>query len=399
MRETNPFTARIIPVASCTRKRCAQSRGLARHPRGTCENRRVDLPPFKPAGIPGHLSAARMERQWFVLCASAELKEGSVLGRVLQDVPIVLFRAGGRVSALLDRCPHRNVPLSFGCVRGEQIECRYHGWRFDGGGTCRAIPGLAAGEIDAKARRAPAFAARERDGFVWVYSTPDVEPDHEPFRFPHLEAPGYATVRRSVDVRGTLHASVENALDVPHTAFLHGGLFRTAEKKNEIDVVVRRYADRVEAEYVGEPRPPGIAGKLLAPGGGVVVHVDRFLLPCVAQVEYRLGERSHFVVSTAMTPVSALETRFHALVTFRLPIPAVLVKLFLTPIAMRIFRQDAEVLALQTASIERFGGEQFANTEIDVLGQQILRLIRQAERGEKPAEAGVLHEARLRMRT
>src|SRR5690606_10064282 len=100
------------------------------------------------------------------------------------------------------------------------------------------------------------------DGYVWVYSTPDVEPRGQPFRFPLLDAKGYTTVRREFTVNATMHAVVENALDVPHTAFLHGGLFRTAKKENEIEVVVRRYGDRVEAEYIGEPRPKGLVGRL-----------------------------------------------------------------------------------------------------------------------------------------
>src|SRR4051812_19506833 len=88
----------------------------------------------------GHLSVARLERQWFVACTSAQLRRGQVLARRLQGTPLALFRTdGGAIAALLDRCPHRNVPLSAGTVRGDALECRYHGWRFDGAGECVAI--------------------------------------------------------------------------------------------------------------------------------------------------------------------------------------------------------------------------------------------------------------------
>ena len=56
----------------------------------------------------------------------------------------------------------------------------------------------------------------------------------------------------------------ENALDVPHTAFLHRGLFRSDGTRRPIDVVIRRWHDRVEAQYIGEERPKGIVGWLLA---------------------------------------------------------------------------------------------------------------------------------------
>ncbi len=184
---------------------------------------------------------------------------------------------------------------------------------------------------------------------------------------------------------------------MPHTAFLHGGFFRTAKKRNEIDVVVRRSERQIEAEYLGEPRPSGLVGWLLAPGGGVVTHYDRFLLPSIAQVEYRLGESSHLVVTTAMTPETATTTRAHAVVTFRMPVPAFLVRPFLTPVAKHIFSQDAEILAKQTATVARFGGEQFVSTEIDVLGLQIARMLKHLEREGRPLEGTQEHRLKMRV--
>ncbi|SEU26991.1 aromatic ring-hydroxylating dioxygenase subunit alpha [Stigmatella erecta] len=351
-----------------------------------------------PGAPAGNISVVRLPDCWFILCASGELG-GKPLMRTLQGTPLVLFRGeGGRPAALLDRCPHRNIPLSLGRVVEGQLQCGYHGWRFDAAGECRAIPGLS-GETRAKARCAASYATREQDGFVWVYSTPGVEPTSEPYRFPLLEAPGYSTVRRVVRAPGSLHASLENTLDVPHTAFLHGGLFRTAKKSNEIEVVVRRGADRVEAEYIGEPRPPGLVGRVLAPGGGVVQHFDRFLMPSIAQVEYRIGAESHLMVSSAMTPVSDWDTLIYAVVTFRLPIPHWLVKPFLTPVAMHIFSQDSRILKQQTDTIHRFGTELYVSTELDVLGPAILRLLRSAgrQKAASPLEPEPEQETRLKM--
>ena len=57
-------------------------------------------------------------------------------------------------------------------------------------------------------------------------------------------------------------------------------------------------------------------------------------------------------------------------------------KAAVTPIANRIFAQDERILRHQSETIRRFGGEHFASTELDVLGQHILRLLRRAGRGE-----------------
>jgi phenylpropionate dioxygenase-like ring-hydroxylating dioxygenase large terminal subunit len=340
----------------------------------------------------GHTSAVHLPDQWFPVCTARELR-GRPIARVLQGVPLALFRdASGAPAALVDRCPHRNVPLSLGRRAGDHLQCAYHGWRFGRSGACVAVPGLAdagggpgggSGGAGGPWRAAVAHAAAEQDGLVWVFSTPGSGPgEPPPFRFPHLADARYTTVRHAQRLRGTVLAAVENALDVPHTAFLHGGLFRTPRRRSVVEVTVRRGPDRVEAEYVGEPRPAGLLGRLLAPGGGTVEHFDRFLLPCLAQVEYRLGPGSHLVVTTAFTPVTDDEVHLFTAVSFRVPIPGVLVRPFVAPLALRVLAQDARMLAAQADNVTRFGGEQFANTELDVLGPHVGHLLRRAARGE-----------------
>ncbi len=347
----------------------------------------------EPTPRRGHVSVVRLPDQWFILATSAQLQK-SPLSVKLQGTPLVLFRDGqGRAAALLDRCPHRNVPLSLGRVHLGQLECPYHGWRFDGEGRCRFVPSLC-GEHEGKARRAPSLATVEQDGFVWVYSTPDATPTSRPYRFRMLGQPGYTHVRQVVAAEASLHATAENALDVPHTAFLHRGLFRPESRGITITAVVRRQGDRVEAEYVGEPRPPGLVGRMLSPSGGIVTHFDRFLLPSIAEVEYRIGAENHILVASALTPVDDFFTRIFTIVSFRTRLPGGLLAPLLTPIATHIFRQDARILRQQTATIRSFGGEQFVSTEIDVLGKHILRLLRAAERGEIPREEAT-EEARI----
>jgi phenylpropionate dioxygenase-like ring-hydroxylating dioxygenase large terminal subunit len=346
-----------------------------------------------PPATKGHVSVARLARYWYVACRSSALGAKPIARSVL-GTPLVLFRDGaGRAAALLDRCPHRNVPLSLGRVaRSGNLECRYHGWQFDDQGRCRAVPGLDAAAAP-RERRCPRAAVREQEGLVWVYGALDEEPTSEPFRIGLDELAGHTVVMRELEAPATLHAVLENALDVPHTAFLHRGLFRGGER-HEIRVRVRRTADGVEAEYVGEPRPDGVVGKLLSPSGGTVEHWDRFRLPSIGQVEYRLGKESHFVVTALCTPVSDFVTRLTAVAAFKTLLPGRLLKLVLEPVALRIFGQDTAILRAQSENIRRFGGEQYMSTEVDFLGPHIWRLLKQAERGET-LEAVVENEVRL----
>lgn len=332
----------------------------------------------------GHHSSVRALDHWYVLAMSSEVRDKPLV-RTLYDTPIVLFRDGhGQVGALLDRCPHRNVPLSMGQIAKDgTLECGYHGWRFDRDGGCAHIPSLCA---EARAKESPswratAFAVRERNGLLWVYARQGAEPTHEPLEFAHLDDPRYAHVYQRTQAEGTLHATAENALDVPHTAFLHKGLFRSESRGIEIEAVVRASADRVEAEYIGEPRPPGIVAKILSPKGGIVEHFDRFIAPCISQVEYKLGAENHVLVTTALTPVSDQRTMLFNVVSARLRIPIKALAPVLEPLGLKIFQQDAVMLQAQTDNIRRFGGEQFASTEIDVLGRHIWKLLRACERG------------------
>lgn len=322
----------------------------------------------------------RVTAAWYVACHSADLRSGPVRAEVW-DTPLVLWRGrDGAVGCLLDRCPHRGVPLSRGRVVDGELQCAYHGWRFATEGQVTRVPGLIGPEKIPR-HCARDFPVRERQGLVWVWLD-EREPDVEPFHFPYADDPAYTTVRKALWTRGSIHQVIENALDVPHTAFLHGGLFRndSDSARNRIEVQVRRWKDRCEAQYIGEPRPGGLAGRLLSPSGGEVEHYDRFYLPSITEVEYRLGSETHLVLSSACTPHRDWETTMHAVVSVRSPFPGWLVTLAVQPVALRIFGQDAEMLAHQAANHARFGEERYVSTELDLLGPHILALLRRAAR-------------------
>jgi phenylpropionate dioxygenase-like ring-hydroxylating dioxygenase large terminal subunit len=270
---------------------------------------------------------------------------------------------------------------------GSTVQCPYHGWQFDAQGVCRHIPGHA-GIAENKLRNATAYPTTERDGYVWVWGAPRHEPDVAPYAIPVVDR-RYTVVHYDVVADGSLHQTIENALDVPHTAYLHGGLFRSATSpKHDVRAVITRARDRVQVEYVGEPRPPGLVARILSPKGGVVSHFDRFVLPSITEVEYHMGGTgpddadAHFRVLSMGTPVDDFRTRLYAVVQFRVRlVPGFVLTPLVAPIALRIFAQDAKILAAQTATIHAFGEERFVSTEIDVLGAQILRLMKRAAAG------------------
>lgn len=330
----------------------------------------------------GRHSVAFPRRWWYPACRSSELGRRP-LAVSLMDRPLVVFRDGsGAPVALLDRCPHRNYPLSLGRVTGAgTLECGYHGWRFDGSGQCVGVPGLldAPAAAAAGTRRVPGHATEERDGVVWVWGEPGGRPTGAPFALPVIEGAGAGEVVFRHDLECTMHAAVENALDVPHTAFLHRGIFRGGEPRR-ITAVRRELDGGVEVRYLGEP--VGM-GRVRLGGEATFDHWDRFLLPSVAQVEYAVDGWFRIVNTILHLPLSPFRTRAWFVVRFWSRLPAAVVRPVVLARGRRILHQDAAVLAAQSARIRQLGGEQFTSTDLDLLGNAIWRLLRRAERAER----------------
>jgi nitrite reductase/ring-hydroxylating ferredoxin subunit len=105
---------------------------------------------------------------WSAIALSADIEPGTAAGARLAGRELVVWRdAAGEAHVFDDRCPHRGMKLSFGFVRGNEIACLYHGWRYDRAGLCRAIP--AHPDLDVPATiRVARYTVSERLGLVWV---------------------------------------------------------------------------------------------------------------------------------------------------------------------------------------------------------------------------------------
>ena len=116
----------------------------------------------------------------------------------------VLWRdAAGKPRAARDRCPHRGTRLSLGKVCDGQIECAYHGWRFDGEGRCRLIPALP--EFVPPASHAVAtFAVADAHGLLWL------QPEGREPVLPAFPAESDPKLRKLVEQQEALQRQVES---------------------------------------------------------------------------------------------------------------------------------------------------------------------------------------------
>lgn len=107
---------------------------------------------------------SRVPEDWTAIGPLYELPSGKPAKRVIDDVPVLLYRMGDHVTAMIERCGHETGPLSEGEVVGTGAEacvvCPWHGSTFrlrDG----RVVHGPAGNDQ-------PLLRSRVRDGIVEV---------------------------------------------------------------------------------------------------------------------------------------------------------------------------------------------------------------------------------------
>jgi nitrite reductase/ring-hydroxylating ferredoxin subunit len=101
-------------------------------------------------------------RRWTAVAAEADVPAEGAGGLAVKagDAEIALFRQGGWVCAIGERCTHRGGPLHKGEVRDGRVVCPWHGSEFD---VCSG--GIVRGPATAPQ---PAYETRVQDGTVEV---------------------------------------------------------------------------------------------------------------------------------------------------------------------------------------------------------------------------------------
>jgi len=165
-------------------------------------------------------------RHWHPLLASKALRRKPI-ARTLAGEQLVLFRtASGKAAAVGQTCPHRRMSLAAGRVRGEELVCAYHGWRFDPGGgiRCPLMPG--------SDLRHQAFQVQEAHGLIWIRER---DPDDSASASSHRQTaladdpplPSWDSAGLSLagvafhTVPAPLELTLDNFTEVEHTSSIH----------------------------------------------------------------------------------------------------------------------------------------------------------------------------------
>jgi vanillate O-demethylase monooxygenase subunit len=157
---------------------------------------------------------------WYVAAWDDEVKRGQLMRRTICGQPIVLWRKeDGTPAALEDRCAHRHMPLSDGFLRGDNVECPYHGLTYDASGACVRIPSQ---NLIPPSVRVRSFPVVERYHWVWLWMGDPALADPAAIEDFHWnDDPEWGFKGTRLDLPGNYLLLVDNLLDLTHLQFVH----------------------------------------------------------------------------------------------------------------------------------------------------------------------------------
>ncbi|HKY81729.1 MAG TPA: aromatic ring-hydroxylating dioxygenase subunit alpha [Sphingobium sp.] len=246
-----------------------------------------------------------LENAWYFGGWSKDMAPASARQLQCAERELALYRSEtGAVHAIGDRCPHRFAPLHLGKVKGEILECGYHGLQFGAGGDCVFNPHMKGARSGAVA--VPSYATIERDGAIWVWLSQRAKPDPSlipDFSFLSTLPDTAMAPVATMEVRADYELLIDNLLDPTHAEFLHAGVLGGDGLLLSVKPAMRTAGQMVEYSWSFD--------------GRIAVPVLRTYMPDVADVDTWLTITWYaptvVVVQAGIKPAGAPreEGRFH----------------------------------------------------------------------------------------
>jgi len=180
----------------------------------------MDRVRFIEAGTPSD----RFARGWHCLGLVSRFRDGGPHSVHAFGTKLVVFAdSAGSLHVLDAYCRHMGGDLSMGTVKGDQVACPFHDWRWGGDGRCARIP---------YARRVPpaartrAWPVLERNGQLFVWNDPEGSLPTDEMTIPRIEG-AYSSdwtswTWDSVLVDGAnCREVIDNVVDMAHFFYVH----------------------------------------------------------------------------------------------------------------------------------------------------------------------------------
>ncbi len=182
-----------------------------------------------------------LRRGWHPVAFLSDIVDSEPQRVELLGEGYVVTKVGDEISVFVDRCPHRNARLSDGQMVDGNVECPYHGWRFDNHGRCSLVPALGPDATVPPTSHLSRVATARRYDLLWiapedpVCSILDIPEWNDP-ALRHLWLP-------AIDIEAAAGQFVDNFLDFGHFPFVHAGTFGAGEDEFINDYEVQKTND------------------------------------------------------------------------------------------------------------------------------------------------------------
>ena len=286
----------------------------------------------------------------------------------LAGTDIVLWRGEGGLAAFIDRCPHRNYPLSQGRVENGHLVCPYHGWTFSGDGACVEVPGCAG---DLSRLGAEVIGVHETHGVVFACLKPktscidSLPPMPEGVDYDHFWWPMKAETARVFD-------ALDNVLDPFHTNFIHNGYIRVKGRRQRVEQTLHVFEDGFEAIYAQQTDYGWMSRALEGPRS---LSRGRYFSPAAFQGRWEGPKGLSLCVTIWFVPEDAHTIRpFARFSTPKAKGPGWLKEALIRVFLFRVIEQDATALKHLHDNIAAFGGPRFKAGPGDRLSDKLMRL-------------------------
>jgi 3-ketosteroid 9alpha-monooxygenase subunit A len=171
--------------------------------------------------------SSRFARGWHCLGLADGFRDGQPHAIEAFGQRLVVWAASdGSLKVLDGYCRHMGGDLTRGTIKGDEIACPFHDWRWGGDGRCKAIP--YARRVPPRARTGT-WQTLEQDGMLFVWNDPEGNPPPADVTIPHI--PGatsdewtdwhwYTTTIDNANCREV----VDNVVDMAHFFYVHYSL-------------------------------------------------------------------------------------------------------------------------------------------------------------------------------
>ena len=219
----------------------------------------------------------------------------------------------GQYYALQDICPHRGVALSSGNLKNGELECPYHGYKYDENGVLKCVPGIFFRPNEKY--DVPKYAVVEKGGWIYLntYELPRFATNETVSKLAdyilleqELQENGMSKITLEQTFMAHPRIVTENSLDIMHIAYVHtfGNKVRPAPTFENPPKEIR--PNHWRTSYIYESGAKSIISKIF--NLKKIEIENEFILPHTTIARIKFGNAYVNTIVTSACPKNEFET-------------------------------------------------------------------------------------------